>query len=292
MRIFLLELNNEIKGIENRKKYMESLIVKLPHPDLIVLPELAMCSYMGSSEIWQYADVDSLDTSSWAMEMAAKYDTFIAVGYLEKQGADFYNSYLLADKAKIYGIVRKSEGESYIFKRGDFDSIIASPFGNIAVGICYDARRKHLYDNIKGRAISLILFPHGFPADPKKSENEMRTNDFFCEAYLDAFGVPVIYVNSVGKMDFMLGNTGKMMMGAGFRLNGHSKIYSKTGITIETDIPEALGINIVLKQNALQRKIRFYGNDINRGNLWFRNLIIKPDIKVGCHYYENNRKQR
>ncbi|MCE5236281.1 MAG: carbon-nitrogen hydrolase family protein [Eubacteriales bacterium] len=292
MRIFSLELNNEIKGIGNRKRYMEALIAKLTRPDLIVLPELAMCSYMGSSEIWQYADADSLDTSSWAMETAGKYNTFIAVGYLEKQDTDFYNSYLLADKDKVYGIVRKSEGESYLFKRGDFDHIISAPFGKVAVGICYDARRKHFYNNIKDQAVSLILFPHGSPSDPEKSENEIKTNDFFCKAYMDAFGVPVIYVNSIGKMDFMLGKTGEMMMNAGFRLNGHSKIYSKTGATIETDIPEALGMDIVLKQNALQQKLRFFGNDINRGNFWFRNLILKPDIKAGCRYYHNNRQHR
>lgn len=254
MRVFCLELNNELKGIENRKKYIESLIAKLPQPDLIVLPELAICSYMGSTEIWQYADVDSLDTSSWAMEMAQKYDTFLAVGYLEKQGADYYNSYLLAGKTRVYGIVRKSESESYIFKRGDFSPIISAPFGDIAVGICYDARRKHFYDSIRDRAISLILFPHGSPADPKKAEDEIRTNDFFCNAYLNAFDVPVVYVNSVGKLDFMLGKTGKMMMSAGFRLNGHIKIYSRTGKAIDTEIPEAQGIDATLKQNVLRKK--------------------------------------
>ena len=46
MRIYALELNNDIKGIDKRKEYIESLISKLCSPDLIVLPELAICSYM------------------------------------------------------------------------------------------------------------------------------------------------------------------------------------------------------------------------------------------------------
>ncbi len=41
MRIFALELNNDIKGINERKLYIESLISKLSRPDLILLPELA-----------------------------------------------------------------------------------------------------------------------------------------------------------------------------------------------------------------------------------------------------------
>lgn len=56
MRIFALELNNDIQGIPERKKYIETLISKLPNPDLIVLPEMAVCRYMASQEAWPFAD--------------------------------------------------------------------------------------------------------------------------------------------------------------------------------------------------------------------------------------------
>lgn len=65
MRIFALELNNDIKGISQRKEYIESLIAGLPAPDFVVLPELALCSYMASQGIWQYADDCGADTSIW-----------------------------------------------------------------------------------------------------------------------------------------------------------------------------------------------------------------------------------
>jgi len=79
-----LELDNDVKGIPRRKQYIENLIAKTLKPDLIVLPELALCSYMGSIEIRQYSDKVSIDSSKWAMEMAKKYHTYIAVGYLER----------------------------------------------------------------------------------------------------------------------------------------------------------------------------------------------------------------
>lgn len=41
-RIFALEIDNDIKGLEERKKYIEFLIAKLDKPDFIVLPELAI----------------------------------------------------------------------------------------------------------------------------------------------------------------------------------------------------------------------------------------------------------
>lgn len=291
MRIFALELNNDIKGIDQRKKYIESLIAKLEAPDLIVLPELSLCSYMGNENIWEYADENSQMTSQWAMEVARKYSTYIAVGFLEKCEGDYYNSYLIADHSSVYGIARKSEGESFIFKRGDFNNIIVTPFGEVGVGICYDARRKHFYDNIKDRRIALILFPHGSPNNPNDEMSERKTNDHFCSAYERAFEVPVVYVNSTGKMDYMLGRTGKMMMDAGFRLNGLSEIYSSRGTSIKSDVFEATGLDLELMSNERKRDIKFHGNDINKGNLLFRHFIIKPDIKTGIKFYEKMKNQ-
>lgn len=292
MKIYALELNNDIKGIENRMEYIESLIIKLTQPDLVVLPELGLCSYIGNETVWKYADYEGAITSKWAMSMAEKYNTYIAVGFLEKQNSEIYNSYLIADQTKVYGVVRKSEGESYIFKRGDFDNIITTPFGNVAIGICYDARRKHFYENVKNHEISLILFPHGSPSDPNKISIEEKTNDYFCKLYLDAFDVPVVYVNSVGKLDFMLGTTGKLMMAAGFKLNGLSKIYSKSGSMLDPNMKDVIGIDVDLMPKRRKKDIQFHGSDINKGNFLFRNLILKPDIKKGIRYYKQSKKTR
>ena len=286
MRIYALELDNNLKGIEQRKQYIESLVAKLQQPDLVVLPELSLCSYMGSDAIWKYADENSQRTSKWAIEIAEKYNTFIGVGYVEKDQGDFYNSYLIADKNKVYGIVRKSEGESYIFKRGNFNNIISTPFGEVAVAICYDSRRRHFYENVKDRKISLILFPHGSPGNPKKIETERKTNDFICNTYKEAFGVPVCYVNSVGKMDFMLGRTGKMMHSAGFKLNGLSKIYCSGGTAVKSEVEEVIGIDIELISKKRTKDIRFYGDDLIKGNVLFRKFILKPDIEAGIRFYE------
>lgn len=288
MRIFALQLNNDIKGIETRKNYIESLIAKLDHPDLVVLPELALCSYIGNETIWHYADLDSEDTSDWAMKMAAKYKSYIGVGYLEKAGDDYFNSYMIADGSQIYATVRKCEGESFLFKRGDFDHIIETPFGNVAVGICYDARRKHLYDAIKDEEIALILFPHGSPSDPKKVTEERAVNDYLCNTYVSAFHVPVVYANSIGKLDSMLGRTGKLMAKEGFTLNGLSKIYYSEGKELST-IEEAVGIQTELVNKKRCRTIKFFGEDLIKGNFLFRKLILPKDIKDGIYFYEKNK---
>ena len=104
MRIFAIELNNDIKGIPQRKQYIESILSKLQKPDMVVLPELALCSYMACQEIWKYADNSGRDTTEWAVDMARKYHTYIGVGYLDKQDGDYYNRYMIANPEGVSGL--------------------------------------------------------------------------------------------------------------------------------------------------------------------------------------------
>lgn len=289
MRIFALGLNNDLKGSDRRKAYIEGLIGRLPAPDLVVLPELGLCGYMASQAIWQYADDRGQDASVWATAMARKYGTYMGVGYLDRENGDYYNRYLIAGPDGVCGVVSKSEGETAVFKQGDFGSVIETPFGKVAVGICYDSRRKHFYDNVKDEALSLILFPHGAPADPKRPEKEQRENDTRCMLYVDAFTVPVVYVNSVGDLEYMPGVMGAMMTRHGFRMNGKSRIYAPAGAAILTDVAEAVGWEADLQPRRRQRDIPFYGQDILPGNWLFKHLILKPDARAGLKAYETAR---
>lgn len=289
MRIFALQLNNDVKGIEARKEYIESLIASLPSPDLVVLPELAICSYMASQKIWEYADNCGRSTAAWTIQIAQKYNTYVGVGYLDKEKGDYFNRYMIVGTGGVCGTVTKSEGESAVFKRGSFGSLIETPFGKVAVAICYDSRRKHFYENIKEKQISLILFPHGAPADPAKADEEIKTNDYFCGCYAEAFGVPVVYVNSVGALEYMPGKMGQMMEKAGFRMNGRTKIYGTDCVSVDGGIAEALGVEAELASKKRQSDIRFYGEDINKGNWLFRKFILEPDTKNGVEQYEKRK---
>lgn len=286
MRIFALELDNGIKGIPQRKEYIEQLISRLPEPDLVVLPELALCSYMASQEIWQYSDDRGQDAAAWAVQTARKYGTYIAAGYLDRENGDYYNRYLIAGPEGLCGTVTKSEGESAVFKRGDFGSLIRTPFGKVGVGICFDSRRKHFYANVRDEELSLILFPHGAPADPKKPETEHKENDKRCMLYADAFGVPVVYVNCVGDLEYMPGMMGAMMKRSGFRMNGMSRIYAPEWKEIQTEVPEAVGMEVSLSPHRREKDIRFYGEDILPGNRLFKLLILRPDTEAGIRSYE------
>ena len=254
-------------------------------PDLILLPELAIPSYMPNHKIWQYADESSKETSKWAIEIAKKYNTYIGVGYVDYEDGNYYNRYLIADKNQVYGFVNKSEAEAAVFKRGKFDNIINTPFGGVAVAICYDSRRKNFYENIKDEKISLIVFPHGSPADSKKDSLETKTNDYLCNLYLDAFNVPVVYINSYGKLEYMPGIMGYLMKLSGFLMNGKSKIYTNFGVSIESKLKEAFAFDLKLRQSKRIKAIVFYDSDLIKGNYFFRKIILKLDIKIGIRKY-------
>ena len=289
MRVFALELDNDIKGIEQRDSYIEELISKLPEPELVVLPELSRCSYMASQAMWQYADDRGRETSEWAVRVAKKYHTFIGAGYLDREDGHYYNRYLIAGPDGVCGFVSKSEGESAVFRQGDFGSVISTPFGKVGVAICYDSRRKHFYENVKDEELALILFPHGAPADPTRPEAEHAENDKRCQMVVEAFGVPVVYVNSVGSLEYMPGMMGAMMKKHGFTMNGMSKIYAGSAQPIDAGIPEAVGAELALSPHRRVKDIRFHGEDILPGNWLFKHLILKPDTKAGIRSYEANR---
>ena len=218
--------------------------------------------------------------------MAQKYSTYIGVGYLDKEGDDYYNRYMIAGPEGMCGYVTKSEGEAAVFKRGRFKSTIQTPFGIVGVGICYDSRRRFFYESVKNERLSLILFPHGAPADPMKPEQEQDENDTRCMKYVEAFGVPVVYVNSVGKLEHMPGTMGMLMKMAKFRMNGHSKIYARYSTEIPSDIPEVVASDVEVSPNKYKKDIRFYGDDILNTNWLFKKLVLGPDTRKGIRKYE------
>lgn len=55
--------------------------------------------------------------------------------------------------------------------------------------------------------------------------------------YSDVFGVPAVYVNSVGKLEYMPGMKGFMMRKHGFRMDGMTKIYDHGATPVDAGIP-------------------------------------------------------
>ena len=289
MRVFALELNNDIRGLEERKAYIEGLIARLPSPELVVLPELALCGFIPNQYIWPYADDKGKDTTEWALRMAIKYNTHIGVGYADREHKDFYNRYMIVGPKGVCGVATQSEGVSAVFKRGEFKNKIVTPFGTVGVAIGYDFRRQLFYEGIKDEAISMILVPSASPDDPNKPEQEHKQNDLRASLYNSAFDVPVIYVNSTGALDEYPGKVGDRMKKHGYRLNGMTRIYFENAVPIETDVPEAIGAELPVHSKRRVKDIQFYGGYLTPGHTLFRAFTLKREAMWAIKYYGKNR---
>ena len=289
MRVFALELNNDIRGLDERKAYIEGLIARLPSPELVVLPELALCGFIPNQYIWDYADNRGKDTTEWALRMAIKYNTYIGVGYADRENKDFYNRYMIAGPKGVCGIATQNEGVSAVFKRGEFKNTVVTPFGKVGVAIGYDIRRQLFYESVKDEAITMILVPSASPDDPNKPEQEHKLNDLRASLYNSAFDVPVVYVNSTGALDEYPGRVGERMKKNGYRLNGMSRIYFENAQPIETDVAEAIGAELPVHSKRRVKDIPFYGGYLTPGHSLYRAVTVKKDTMWAIKYYGKNR---
>lgn len=143
--------------------------------------------------------------------------------------------YSVTGKTRVNEVGNESFGKLFYAEIDTFDTELHS----------------EIYEIVKNQELSLILFPHGCPADPNKANEEIKNNAFFCETYMNAFHIPVIYVNSIGKLEHMPGKMGRMMGKSGFLMNGRSQIYSPTGNSIEANLKEAKAIDAALVPQKL-----------------------------------------
>jgi omega-amidase len=72
-------------------------------------------------------------------------------------------------------------------------------------------------------------------------------------------------------------------------MNGRSKIYAESANRIDSEVKEALGVEVDIKPERRIKKLRFHGEDFIKGNLLFRVFILKPDMQNGIELYNKRR---
>lgn len=290
MKVTVIEVDNNIIVINERLEYIENEIKKVGKTDFVVLSELSTPGYIPNENIWKYAENNGEITKKWAVEMAKKYDIYIGAGFVEKTDGDIYNSYLIANKEGVLGIIKKNEPESNIFKRGKFPHIINTPIGNIAVGICFDAHKKAFYENIKNEEISMILMPHAWAMDKKHEKEDREKINTLVTKYNNSFDVPVIFANAVGEVEQMAGITGKLMNPKVYKLIGQSTVAANGKLTEINKNENTLTVEFNIQNNKRKNDITFQGEWIDKGSFIFRNIVIPLDVRKGIKLYYKSKK--
>ncbi len=175
---------------------------------IVLLPELMPTGYCLTEEIWNGAEPHGGQTVQWLTELGARLRIYVGTSFLEVDGEDFYNTFVLASPdGRVAGRVRKTPPaslEACFYRAGAGPHFIDTPLGRIGVGICYEnllcERLMSLYD----ASIDLLLQPAaaGRPkpmvtGDIQRFDNMVRR---IAPYHARALGVPVILADQAGPL--------------------------------------------------------------------------------------------
>jgi N-carbamoylputrescine amidase len=184
---------NIIANLSHAKEFINQAAAK--GAELILLPELMSTGYIFSTEIWDAAESKNGPTEKWMKSSSARLGVWIGTSYLEADGEDFFNTFVLtAPNGKIAGRVRKQKPagpEAFFFKGDKGSHTISTKLGKIGVGICYENYLCFLPQLLYDNEVNLILMPHSAPI------RELDGGPI-ASFYATLLGIPAIMVNKVG----------------------------------------------------------------------------------------------
>lgn len=178
---------------------------------VVVLPELTPGGYVLTEEIWNTAEPYDGVSVSWLKRTARRFGIFLGMSFLEAEGPDFFNTFVLATPhSDIAGRVRKNppaSAEAYFFRAGSDAHTIETELGRFGVGICYEAL---LYDRIVEHhqaSVDLVLYPMSagtptpvFPIRQKDAVAFDRMLQGLAAHHAKTLGVPTVMANKCGPL--------------------------------------------------------------------------------------------
>jgi N-carbamoylputrescine amidase len=211
IRVAAVQMNCRPGEVAHNLAHAESMVTSATEQGaaLVLLPELMPSGYMVTEEIWNSAEASDGRSVKWLLSTARRFGIYIGFSFLEAEGEDFYNSFVLASpEGKFIGRVRKNPPasiEAYFYKAGSDRHVIETELGRIGVGICYEnllyAQMCFLYDE----NVDLVLSPMAagrpkpfIPGDVKRFEKMLINGR---TVFAKTLGVPVVMANRVGPLE-------------------------------------------------------------------------------------------
>jgi N-carbamoylputrescine amidase len=167
--------------------------------ELVLFPELMPTGFELSPPVWAVAEARKGPTAQWLASEARRLHCWLGTSYLEAEGADFYNTFVLVDDTGVEaGRVRKAFAaatETYVCTGSAGPHIIDTRLGRIGVGICAESYTSMLANEFASARPDLILLPHSFP---ETAGLRCPPGTHVGQWYARRFGVPVAMSNKVG----------------------------------------------------------------------------------------------
>ncbi len=271
---------------------------------LVVLPELFACGYIPNPSIWQYGETLAGPTVTWLRETSRRLEIYLGAGFLEVDGADFFNSFALTDPAgKLLGCARKTRSEAYCFRYGAGRHVIETDLGTLGVGICADNHYSPFPALMARSDVDLLLMPHGSPM-PHRTSRMISEADIeqgrdkvlgLATLYAEALALPVVFVNAVGPLQPMMGLLGRFITPEHFRLRGFSRIVDSDGVLLGA-LGEAEGLLVANVTLNPARKPYHAPPDcdgwLHPGSKITRRVILPIDLVLARAFYALSRQRR
>lgn len=211
IRIAAVQMNCRPGEVAHNLAHAEAMVASAAEQGatLVLMPELMPSGYMATEEIWNSAETIDGHSVKWLLSTAKRFRIYLGFSFLEAEGEDFYNSFVLASpEGKLIGRVRKNPPasiEAYFYKAGSDPHVIETEIGRIGVGICYE---NLLYDQmcfLHGENVDLVLSPAAagrpkpfIPGDVKRFEDMLINGRAI---FAKTLGVPVVMANRVGPLE-------------------------------------------------------------------------------------------
>jgi N-carbamoylputrescine amidase len=174
---------------------------------LIILPEFMPNGYIYSTEIWDTGEPREGPTVQWLREHSKRLGVWLGTSYLEAEGEDFYNTFVLTNPTgEEDGRVRKQVpafGEAYYTKGEVNPHVIDSDIGVIGVGICYENQWSFIPELMFSQGADLMLMPHSAPTPgpyvPRFIQDTYhRKLKALPTLYGGMLGIPAVMINKSG----------------------------------------------------------------------------------------------
>lgn len=211
IRVAAVQMNCTPGDVAHNLAHAETMVASAAQQGavLVLLPELMPSGYMATEEIWSSAESINGRSVKWALSTAKRFGIHLGFSFLEVEGEEFYNSFVLANpEGKLIGRVRKNPPasiEAYFYKAGSDPHVIETEIGRIGVGICYE---NLLYDQmcfLYGENVDLVLSPAAagrpkpfIPGDVSRFEKMLINGRAI---FAKTLGVPVVMANRVGPLE-------------------------------------------------------------------------------------------
>ena len=241
-KITCVQMDVAIGDVEaNRRRIVERMRTAAESgAELVVFPECALTGYCFDSleEATPFAETIDGRSSEAISEVCRETGAHAVVGFIEKDGPDFYNAAMLVGPDGVIGDYRKVHlpflGVDRFLTPGDKPfRIFELSFGRIGINICYDASFPEAARALKLLGAELIILPTNWPT------GAWRTAEFIINARACENHVNFAAVNRCGVergWDF-IGRT-KVVDFNGDTL-GEASRESEEMLIIEVDLQEA-----------------------------------------------------